>query len=168
MGDTIPGFVVFIGGLVIAALIVSVGFYIYNNQKETSDAVVAQTNRLNAQLQEAEWTQYDGMEVMGSEIVNVIKRMKDSGTYIQVGDASYCCPNDGSGINYDNTTFSKMLAAAKRRSATDKPNNASYINPSGLFIGEVKRDENGTILGIVFTPNNGDAGGGGGGGEGGG
>lgn len=159
MGDTIPGFVVFIGGLVIAALIVSVGFFIYNNQKETSNAVVEQTNRINVQLQEAEWTQYEGMEVTGSEIINVIKRMKDSGTYVEVNGYKFCA--DDAGNNKTNDEFSKDLAAAKRRSAASE-GSATYINPSTLYIGSVVREEESdAIVGIVFTKASDMSGGGG-------
>lgn len=150
MGDTVPGFVVFIGGLVIAALIVSVGFFIYNNQKESSDVVVEQTNRINNQLQEAEWTQYNGSEIAGSEVINVIKRMQDTDTFV--------CVNNGNGEVYyifsdatlksrlSNDDQSKALKAAKTRG------NAAYINPSTRFYGEVVRDDvTEGILGLKFT-----------------
>jgi len=150
MGDTVPGFVVFIGGLVIAALIVSAGFYIYNNQKETSDVVVEQTNRINNQLQEAEWTQYNGTEITGSEVFNVIKRMQDTDTYVSVdngnGEVFYIFSDASLTNRYSNTDQSKLLKAAKKRG------DAAYINPSTRFYGEVMRDDvTEGILGIKFT-----------------
>lgn len=150
MGETIPGFVVFIGGLVIAALIVSVGFFIYNNQKETSNAVVAQTNRINNQLQEAEWTQYNGTEITGSEVINVIKRFAEADTYVSVdngnGEVTYIF--DGRDLT---SRLSSADQAAKLKAAKTR-GDAAYINPNTLFLGEVDRDENTEgILGIKFT-----------------
>lgn len=155
MGDTIPGFVVFIGGLVFAALIVSVGFYIYNNQKETSNAVVEQTNRLNNQLREAEWTQYDWAEVTGSEIMSVIKRMKDTGTWVYCmgnqfyydGAASNTTGTGGTlGAEIDDATMAETIKKARKRG---DPN---YINPSSIFTGVVVRDDaTGAIVGIAFN-----------------
>lgn len=150
MGDTIPGFVVFIGGLVIAALIVSVGFFIYNNQKETSNAVVEQTNRINNQLQEAEWTQYNGTEVTGSEVINVIKRFQEADTYVSVdnggGEVFYIYADRALTTKKTSEEEAELLKAAKTRG------NAAYINPNTRFVGVVDRDETTEgILGIKFT-----------------
>ncbi len=155
MGDTIPGFVVFIGGLVLAALIVSVGFFIYNNQKETSDAVVAQTNRLNNQLREADWTQYDWTEITGSEVLSVVKRMKDTGTWV------YCMGNqfyyDGAASNTTGTGGSlggeiDAATQAETMKKARKRGDPNYINPSSIFTGVVVRDDaTGAIVGLAFN-----------------
>lgn len=150
MNDTVPGFVVFIGGLVIAALIVSVGFFIYNNQKETSDVVVEQTNRINNQLQEAEWTQYNGTEITGSEVVNVIKRLQDTDTFVSVdngnGEVFYIYSDASLNTRLTNDEQAAKIKEAKKRGST------AYINPSTKFYGQVERDANTEgILGIKFV-----------------
>lgn len=141
--NALGDFVMLIGGLVIAVLIVSFAFIIYNNQKETSNAVINQGNRMNIQLQESEWTQYDGTVITGAEVVNVIKRMQNSNTYVQVGEKKYCA-DDGL-KNVSDETFSEDLRAAKSKTSD------AYINPSTMYEGKVDRDDTKGIKGIIFT-----------------
>lgn len=148
--DSVPGYVVFIGGLVLAALIVSSGFFIYNQQKETSDTVVAQNEKLNTQLQEEEWTQYVGDLIPGSQVVNVIKRMYDSGTYVSVtigGAETYYIYTDNSLQNkMTDEEYAEALTNAKTRGSS------TYINPNSDFLGTLDRDETtDAILGIKFV-----------------
>ena len=146
MQDTIPGFVVFIGALVLAALIISVGFYVYNNQKEASDAVLAQTNAMTTQLQESQWTQYEGSTVTGSEVFAVIKRMKDLDTFVSVDGKYYIYTDNTLTTPQTQAEWDAALKAAKKRGSE------SYIVPSKKYYGKVVRDENTTaILGIAFT-----------------
>ena len=148
--DSIPGYVVFIGGLVLAALIVSSGFFIYNQQKETSDTVVAQNEKLNTQLQEEEWTQYVGDLISGSQVVNVIKRMHDSGTYVSVsigGAETYYIYTDNTlSTKMTDEEYAQALTNAKKRGAS------TYINPNSDFMGTLDRDDvTDAILGIKFV-----------------
>lgn len=143
--NALGDFVMLIGGLVIAVLIVSFAFIIYNNQKETGNAVIAQSSRINNQLQESEWTQYDGVQITGSEVLNVIKRMKDSGTYVCVDNVYYCTSSDLATPDTPEE-FSKKLKAAKSLS-----DDTAYIVPSALYDGIVDRTDNGAIKGITFT-----------------
>ncbi len=151
--NALGDFVMLIGGLVIAVLIVSFAFIIYNNQKETGNAVINQGNRMNIQLQESEWTQYDGVTITGAEVINVIKRMQNSNTYVEVDGTKYCAGEDLKNVTDED--FSKALKAAKKKTE------ATYINPSTMYDGEVIRDEEKGIKGIKFTKTSG------GGGEGG-
>lgn len=150
MADTIPGFVIFIGAVIIAALIVSLGFVFFNSQKENSEVVLEQSNRLATQLSENEWMQYDGETVRGSEVLSVIKHMRDSGTYVAVdvgSGATYYC-YDSSLNPQAPDDFSNAYKDAKTRG------NGNYINPNSTFEGKVDRDATTDgILGITFTKN---------------
>lgn len=142
--DTIPSFVVFIGGLVLAALIVAVGFYVYNNQKAAADTVNAQVTDMSNQLQEQQWTQYEGAETSGSEVLTVIKKMKDSGTFVAVNGTYYGC--DESLELQTQEDWDAAIKLARKRG------DANYIVPSKTYYGTVVRDEDTTaILGIEFT-----------------
>lgn len=141
--DTIPSFVVFIGGLVLAALIVAVGFYVYNNQKEAADAVNAQVTDMSNALQEQQWTQYEGSETSGSEVLTVIKKMKDSGTFVCVDGTYYGCDESLTPQTQDD--WDAAIKEARKRGS------AQYIVPSKKYYGAVVRDENTAILGVNFT-----------------
>jgi hypothetical protein len=149
--ESVSSFLRGVGGLAIAALIVLFAFFLYNNQKESANEVVEQTNRVNVQVQEAEWTQYEGTDVTGSEVINVIKRMSDSGTYVSVnngsGEVFYIYSGRDLGTKLTSSEEATLLSNAKKRG------NAAYISPGKHFIGTVDRDDTtDAILGIKFEP----------------
>lgn len=151
MKGEIPGFVIFIGTLVIAAVIISFMFMILNNQKDTGTAVVDTVNDLNNQLQEYEWTQYDGIQVSGSEVFSVIKRLENSGTYVKVKDTYY--------LYADNTLTTPKTAAERTTDLKNakKRSSATYINPNTKFWGKVYRSpDTDAIMGLEFTTEEGE------------
>lgn len=131
-------------GTVITCIIIGLGFYIAREARDTASSGAGQINRLNAEFMESDKVMYDGIRVSGSEVVNVINKFKNDDLYVRV------FTKKGSDIYYGKNC--KSLSGTSDGYKTDtNSSEASYINPNGIFSGEVKRNENNVIMGIEFT-----------------
>ena len=63
-------------GTIITCVVISLGFFISREAKETAANGANQINKLNSEFVESDKIIYDGAMVSGSEVVNVIKKMK--------------------------------------------------------------------------------------------
>ena len=114
-------------GIIITCIIISLGFYIAREARDTASEGTGQINQLQAEFTDASKTMYDGTEVSGSEVLNVIRKFSDETMGILV--------QTNKNKTYYNYNFD-----------IDK-----YINPTARFQGSIVKDVNGTIIGIVFA-----------------
>ncbi len=135
-------------GTVITCIIISLGFYIAREAKDTAASGAGQINKLNAEFAENEKTLYDGTEVSGSEVLNVIRRFQNDtcGIYVTTNKCSTFY-----GYSYDTETGDLVEAVENTYKLARVEENKEYINPSARFLGTVIRDINNTITGIEFT-----------------
>lgn len=136
-------------GIIITCIVVSLGFYVARTSKDTATTGVNQITKLNAEFQESDKVMYDGLEVSGSEILNVINKYKNEEISIIVTTKK--------------TTTSYVYSLAEENVLGTKVNNdvknaqdiksPTYINPNGQFTGSVLRDTNNTITGLKFEQN---------------
>lgn len=136
-------------GTIITCVIIGLGFFIAREAKDTANAGAGQISRLNAEFSESDKVMYDGMQVSGSEVINVINRFKEEEIGIKV-------QNKKNIVTYYNFTLGSgdKTLGGKSSNTVDAARNMKdekYINPNGQFIGSVLRDENNTILGISFV-----------------
>ena len=61
-------------GIIITCIIISLGFYIAREARDTASEGTGQINQLQAEFTDASKTMYDGTEVSGSEVLNVIRQ----------------------------------------------------------------------------------------------
>ena len=61
-------------GIIITCEVVSLGFIIAREAKDTASNGVEQINMLNAEFAEGDKMLYDGVTVSGSEVLNVIRK----------------------------------------------------------------------------------------------
>ena len=145
--DAVSKAITFIGGCVIAVLLLTFAFFLWNNQRETGNQVVQETNKVNTALTESSYLVYDGMKVKGSRVLSAISVFSDDDIYINVDGVSY--NYDGSngtlGNPKDAATKAADLKAAKTKGSS------TYINPNSNFTGTVDRDQTDAIVGITFT-----------------
>lgn len=135
-------------GIIITCIIISLGFYIAREARDTASSGTGQINQLQAEFSDTSKTMYDGTEVSGSEVVNVIRKFSDDTMGIKVVTSK-------SSVYYG-YVFSESDGALGDKSASSYKNaqdvtRQSYINPTGRFAGSVVRDTNGVITGLVFT-----------------
>lgn len=134
-------------GTIITCIIISLGFFIAREAKDTAAAGAGQINELNAEFSENARTIYDGTEVSGSEVLNVIRKFQ--GEYMGIWVKTM------KEENFYGHMFERETGELGDDSKTDyktaqEESNKNYINPIGRFMGSIVRDDNGTITGIEF------------------
>jgi hypothetical protein len=134
-------------GIIITCIIISLGFYIAREASDTASSGTGQINELQAEFSDMSKTMYDNTEVSGSEVINVIRKFSDETMGVKVQTKKntsyyiYQFDDDGS---LKNTSTKDYKNAQNVTSAT-------YINPTGRFLGSVVRDSNGAITGLTFV-----------------
>lgn len=135
-------------GIIITCIIISLGFYIAREARDTASEGTGQINQLQAEFTDASKTMYDGTEVSGSEVLNVIRKFSDETMGILVQ------------TNKNKTYYNYNFDAEKGELGKELDNsyknaqdvaNDKYINPTARFQGSIVNDVNGTIIGIVFV-----------------
>jgi len=138
-------------GTIITCIVIGLGFYISRQASDTAYAATANTNKLSSEFLESDKTMYDGLDIPGSEVLNVITKFKNETLSIVVttkaGNTTYynhsVSGSDG-GYTLGGATSSNTQEAKKVMSE-------SYINPTKQFLGTVLRDANDAIVGIMFV-----------------
>ena len=134
-------------GIIITCVVVSLGFIIAREAKDTASGGVDQINMLNAEFAEGDKTLYDGVTVSGSEVLNVIKKYQGQNFGILVKTNKI---ETYYGVEFNETTGAISNQTGKTYADALDPTNDLYINPYGSFKGKVVRDANNVIVGIVF------------------
>lgn len=135
-------------GIIITCIIISLGFYIAREASDTASSGTGQIHQLQAEFADTSKTMYENTEVSGSEVINVIRKFSDEMIGIKVQTKK----NTSFYIYQFNESDGSLGAVSTndvKRAQT--PSNASYINPTGRFLGAVVRDANGTITGLSFV-----------------
>lgn len=143
------------GGTIITCIIVGLGFYISREARDTANNAVGQINRLNAEFSESDKLMYDNINVSGSEVVSVINKYKedDMGIIVNTKKTSNTMYNHTltSSSEDGNTTYTLGVKATTKVKDAQDINNSLYINPNGFFYGQVLRDGNNVVVGLMFT-----------------
>lgn len=134
-------------GIIITCIIISLGFYVAREARDTATEGTGQIHALQAEFTETAKTMYDGTEVSGSEVLNVIRKFTSDTMGILV-----CTKKDSTYYNYrfDLDTGNLQEEVSADYKIAQDATNEKYINPTARFEGAVVRDVNGTITGIVF------------------
>lgn len=135
-------------GIVMTLVIISLAYYVTNVSAATITNGTAKINNMSIQLQESDKTMYEGIDIQGSEVINVINKFKAE-------DLSVKVITKKSAIYYNRilTSSDTELGTASNASIRDAQNlsSSSYINQNAMFSCEVMRDKNNAIIGLRFT-----------------
>lgn len=140
----------FMAGIALVLVVVGIitGIVIATSKK--AQTLSDEINKTADNLLETKYTQYDGEAISGSSLLNLIKTTysDDDEIYIQVKTKA-----NTSGVSYVcDSTPKKLEATAEKaliKDATTKSHN-NYITPTAKFMGEVIRNSNEAIIGLVF------------------
>lgn len=135
-------------GIVMTLVIISLAYYVTNVSAATITNGTAKINNMSIQLQESDKTMYEGIDIQGSEVINIINKFKAE-------DLSVKVITKKSAIYYNRilTSSDTELGTASNASIRDAQNlsSSSYINQNAMFSCEVMRDKNNAIIGLRFT-----------------
>lgn len=140
-----------IAGLGSVLLVITFGFFIVNFAINKGNDITNTVSEKMDTVLESEYTQYDGEEITGSAVVNMIKTVDASSDDIYVLVKTNA---NTSGVYYvcdsNNTRLDADVERGLIKDARTKTNN-NYITPSEKFYGEVIRNQNKAIVGVSFT-----------------
>ncbi|WDV46954.1 hypothetical protein PV797_04450 [Clostridiaceae bacterium M8S5] len=139
--------------IAITMVVVSVGFFILRQGQDVARNTSKKIAEINVQISESEYTMYEGTEISGSEVVNLLNKLKNEYMGINV-----ITGKDKSGTwyirNVEIPNKDKIAyigeESSYRISDTIDETNHRYINPNGRFLGAVYRDNNGSIVALEF------------------
>ncbi|HAA25093.1 MAG TPA: hypothetical protein DCE11_03085 [Ruminiclostridium sp.] len=138
-------------GVVITMIVVSIGFLLMRSGQSTAQNAINRLDQISSEMSESQYTMYDGMEIRGSEVVNVLRKYKDEyiGIYVKTKKST-----NGVWYVYDVTLSGNEaeIGSPSTKSISDTMDETKdeYINPNGVFIGSIARDENGRIAALMF------------------
>lgn len=142
-------------GTIITCIVISLGFFIAREARDTAADGAGQISKLNAEFNESDKIMYDGLTVSGSEVVNVINKFRNSNLSVVVennkGKTAYYYEVISKSADGGAKTWSLGGKTQSDGYAVQNSSSASYINPNGQFIGDVIRDVNNVIIGIIFS-----------------
>ena len=136
---------VFAAATIITCVVISIGFLFSGKAKIVSHVALNKLQDYQGELTESEITMYDGLEVMGSDVVNFIK--KNMGDYnerqtapIEVTVITVKSPERA--FTYHNNIKIKDIQNFTKD---------CYIKPTNRFVGSVVKNKNNVITKLVFT-----------------
>lgn len=146
MDNSLKGLIL-AAGTIITCIVIGLGFYIAREARDTASSGAGQINKLNAEFNESDKVMYDGLEVSGSEVINLINKYREEDIAIKVKTKK-------STVYYGKilTSSDTEIGTTSSSSVKDAQKSTSiyYINQNAQFIGEVLRDSNNAIIAISF------------------
>ncbi|WP_455718498.1 hypothetical protein [Anaerosporobacter sp.] len=147
MDNSLKGLIL-AAGTIITCIVISLGFYISREARDTAASGAGQISKLNAEFNESDKVMYDGLNVSGSEVVNVINKFKNGDISIEVNTKK--CSTYYVNVLDDKQTEIIGTSSSSVKTAQNSLSNV-YINPNAQFLGSIIRDINNTIIGIIFS-----------------
>lgn len=146
MDNSLKGLIL-AAGTIITCIVIGLGFYIAREARDTASSGAGQISKLNAEFNESDKVMYDGLDVSGSEVVNLINKYRDDDISIKVKTKKTTVYYGKYLTNSDTVLGSESSASVKD---AQKSTSDYFINQNAQFTGEVLRDSNDTIIGISF------------------
>lgn len=139
-------------GTIITCIIVSLGFYIAREARDTAASGAGAISKLNSEFNENDKTMYEGLSVSGSEVLNVIAKFSSEEICIRVetiaSGKSQKYAHYGQKISKD---YELGGASDIDISEAKSKTGINYINPNATFNGTVQRNSNNVITCITFV-----------------
>lgn len=145
--DIIPQIFIAVVGVILVGIII---YYTFNSVKSTTrvaDTVIANAEDTATDYAEYTISMYEGEEIRGSEVVNLIKKELGDYSVSEIAPLYVEVVTRLSDIIYSHTHINnEYIDEIKNFSSIEY-----YIKPTALFTGKVIRTENRVIIGLKFT-----------------
>ncbi len=130
--------------VVIACILSAISLYMVNRGKSSINSGNNQYSAMMSDFTELDKTMYDGLEVSGDEVLNVIASLKNDGA---VKVTVKTLENQNGAAKSEGSSYGSGIGNVP----TNIKSNPDYINPSASFKGSVEKNENGIVTTIVFV-----------------
>ena len=149
--------------ILLAAILIGVVFLIARQGKSVVNEKLEAINHTLAENQSDGYLIYENTRVSGNEVMSVIKKAVDNKDPLCIrvitGMNQANNTSKGTDYNYKGEETTSGFQITPISSAVNKPlanaegrtTDENYVNPSGMFRCEVKRDANGTLVALIFT-----------------
>ncbi|HOQ01992.1 MAG TPA: hypothetical protein PK604_14505 [Acetivibrio clariflavus] len=140
--------IIIAASIAITLAIVTIGFFVLGTGKDiANDGMSDLTNMANS-VADDQYTRYDNMDVSGSQVINLIRSVENSGDYIGVNVVT----GKGSDVwyVYEAKDIDNLSSASGNLDDALDVEDVAYINKTAMFRGKVERDSNGRIARITF------------------
>ena len=151
---------ILVATVIVVCVLCAVGFKMVNEGKSSVNASTNNFNNMTSQYSDIDLAIYDGANVQGSEVTNLIRKAIESKSYLSITvktkaaksytDYNYEFKAPDSTTNTEASLGDIIKDTADSQLITDKKS-SDYINPAAQFTGKVYKDANGVIICIKFT-----------------
>lgn len=138
--------IIIAASIVITLAIVSIGVFVLNLSKGAINEVEDQMIDFTTSIREGNYTKFDGQETNGATVISLIDSLKSSSNS-SVGVSVKTNSGSTKWYVYDASNPDSLSKADPYYKKNNDPNN---INPSGIFKGEVVRNDNDEIVAVTF------------------
>ena len=139
---------ILVSTVIIVCVLCAVGFKMVNEGKSSINASTNNFNNMTSQYSDIDLAIYDGANVQGSEVVNLIRTAIESEKYLSIKVKTKAA---SSHKDYNYTFSDSDISGKADNQLTNEKSEENYINPSAQFTGKVYKDANGIIICIKFT-----------------
>ncbi len=126
--------------VIIAVILSALALYMANTSKSTINSGTTQYTQLTSEYSEINATMYDGLDVSGAKVEELIKDCCKDGVITVVVKTKL----NAGGANYAGNAKTAYTLGSS-------PADNNHINPTGTFRGEVTKNNNGMVTTITFT-----------------
>lgn len=123
--------------VILVGLIISWSTGVFKDKRNDLNDGTERINNAISSMVEFDLLAYDGGSITGDLLLDLIENVKDGKMDVT--------------INYRTLEMGPTATPLPYPTAAPIKTDENYINPNGNFIGEVTRNPNGVITGLIFT-----------------
>lgn len=129
-------------GVIVTCVIVALGFRMMREATVLADTAVDEMQDTQRNMYETRFSQYDGLQVSGADVVNVIKKYLGTVDPGEIPEVTFSVVNGGTAHTLrDNSLLGGL----------QDPDSPLYVSVIDIYRGRVERDSNKVITGLIFT-----------------
>lgn len=136
-------------GILIVVAICFVAVTIYKKGNASINSSISDYDEIVSQFDNAKLKNYDNSTASGSQIVDLLKNLKEEDGVTIIVSNGYTVQNNSEPQRYDYSSITTKDTTVLQ-DVIDKTNQKRYINPNASFTSTVVYDENREISSIVF------------------
>lgn len=139
---------IFASTVIVVCVLCALGFRTTKEGKSAATSATAQLNSMESEYSNVDLSVYDGNTILGSELLNLIKRVIGERDYISI--VVWTLAGSRTDYNYVFDDEAKRLTQEGTTEIEKSKAQSAYINRGAQFMGKAIRDENYNIICLYF------------------